>query len=98
MVELPPERLERLAGRFRYLGAEVLFAVEEGGLRVEETAEDPETGEARTLPPAFLRPVNNRKFIVIGGEDDGWQVAFRLYDDGAPRFAEMVYALAERAD
>ena len=96
MIELAQEHLGRLAGRYRYPGAEVLFVAEDGGLRVEEAVEDPETGEAHVLPPAFLRPVGDREFVAVGGEDDGWRVAFRLDDDGKPRFAEMVYALAER--
>jgi CubicO group peptidase (beta-lactamase class C family) len=98
VIELAQEHLGRLAGRYRYPGAEVLFVAEDGGLRVEEAAEDPETGETHALPPTFLRPVSDRDFVVVGGENDGWRVAFRLDEDGEPRFAEMVYALAERVD
>jgi hypothetical protein len=46
------------------------------------------------LPEAGRRPRVRRR----GGENDGWRVAFRLDEDGDPRFAEMVYALAERVD
>jgi CubicO group peptidase (beta-lactamase class C family) len=98
VVELSAERLARFAGTYRRPNAEVVFVVEDGGLRVEETERDPETGEEHAYPPALLKPVTECEFEVLDeGEDEGWRVVFVLGEDGEPRFAEMVYALAERA-
>jgi len=74
-LELTPERLAPVAGRYRMDGDEAVVTVENRGLRVELATHDPLGGEAQE-PPLVARPVGEREFVVVEGESKGTRFDF----------------------
>jgi CubicO group peptidase (beta-lactamase class C family) len=74
---LAPQELEALAGRYAGQGLELVFAAEDGGLRLDATEVDPFTGETSTTYPSVLaRPIGGRNFEIVEGEWRGERFDF----------------------
>ena len=86
-VVLDAEQLRAFAGTYRGPGFEVEIAAHEDGLWVEETATNFATGAVTRQPRARARPIGEREFEVVEGDDDG--ARFDFPRDGLVRFAAI---------
>jgi CubicO group peptidase (beta-lactamase class C family) len=83
-VELRHEQLQALAGRYQAFGFEVEIVAGDGALRVAETMTNPLTGAVRRLPAVRARPLSEREFVIVEGDDRGDRFDFPR--DGLVRF------------
>ena len=71
LVDVAPEELEALAGRYAGPDEEVVVAVRGPALGVRLSERDPFTGEATEFPEFLGRPTSSRAFAVLEGEAAG---------------------------
>jgi CubicO group peptidase (beta-lactamase class C family) len=71
LVELAPEELEALAGRYAGPDEEVVVAVRGPALGVRLAERDPFTGETTAFPELLGLPTSARSFAVLEGEAAG---------------------------
>jgi CubicO group peptidase (beta-lactamase class C family) len=90
-VSLTDDILSRFAGRYRGQdGEEVIFTIENGGLRCVIKETDPTSDHEQAFPSNLLLPISEREFVVVThDENEGAQVDFIMRDDGALRFMRM---------
>ncbi|RIK41098.1 MAG: serine hydrolase, partial [Chloroflexi bacterium] len=96
-VNLPPELLERYAGRYLQQFSSVDISVEGDGLSAVVALTDPVFGPPDPWPPVHLRPISEREFLVTDGASAGSRVDFIPNPDGSVRFIRMGGRLGERA-
>jgi hypothetical protein len=70
-VELAPEELDALAGRYVGPDEEVVVEMQGAALGVRLAERDPFTGETTAFPESLGRPTSPRAFAVLEGEAAG---------------------------
>jgi CubicO group peptidase (beta-lactamase class C family) len=96
-IRVPNEVLARYAGEYQQPLAHISVAVEDGGLRIEQTTISPLTDKHYTLPPLHASPIGERKFMVDSeGQTEGTRFDFIGGDEAGPRFVRMGGRLADR--
>jgi CubicO group peptidase (beta-lactamase class C family) len=98
-IELPVERLERLAGVYTNPQGEITLSVRDGGLRREmRTKKLLNDNKEEQQPPDLMRPIADAEFVIVTeGENKGSRVDFILTGDGQPRFVRVGGRLFDRA-
>jgi len=96
-IALPDEVLARYAGEYTQPLATIAVAVEENGLRIEQTTISPLTDKHDKLPPLHASPLSDCAFIVdSAGQAEGIRFDFIGGDEAGPRFVRMGGRLADR--
>jgi CubicO group peptidase (beta-lactamase class C family) len=96
-ISLPDEVLARYAGEYKQPLADMSVAVEDRGLRIEQTTISPLTDKHYKLPPLHASPLSEREFIVDSeGQMEDTRFDFIGGDDAGPRFVRMGGRLADR--
>jgi CubicO group peptidase (beta-lactamase class C family) len=88
---LPREELAAFAGRYVGQGFTLELIPDDGWLRMESTEVDPLTGEQHVSAPLRARPVGDREFEIVDGDERGDR--FNFPRDGfvcTPRLATRV--------
>jgi CubicO group peptidase (beta-lactamase class C family) len=98
-IELPDERLKRLAGVYTNPQGEITLSVQDDGLRREmRTKKLLNDNKEEQQPPDLMRPIADAEFVVVTeGENKGSRVDFIQSGDGQPRFVRVGGRLFDRA-
>jgi CubicO group peptidase (beta-lactamase class C family) len=94
-ITLPAEQLVRLAGRYEQPMSEITITEENGGLRFAVVAKNPWTDTRVEQIPFLARPLGERRFVIVDGEQEGSTIDF-IGDGPTPRFVRLHGRLADR--